>query len=80
MTSRDLHWRVAGALLFCAGCAAPRFSAEGSPWVILHVFVAVLGIVLIVNGKRVAVAIKAERSGHCDTAAAVHQARIRRRR
>lgn len=80
MTRRDLHWRVAGTLLFCAGCTGPHLTAEGSPWVIVHVFVAVLGIVLMVNGKRVAVAIKAEWSGHCYTAAAVHQARIRRRR
>jgi hypothetical protein len=80
MTRRDLQWRAAGGLLFFGGCAGPQLSAEGSAWVILHFFAAMTGIVLMANGKRVAVVLKAERSGHCATATAVHQGRTRRRR
>lgn len=78
MTGRDLVWRAAGACLFVGGCTASAIARDGSPWVGLHFLIAVLGIVLVLNGKRVAVAIRAERRGHCNTAAAVHAARLRR--
>jgi hypothetical protein len=79
MTGRDLAWRTAGAALFAGGCAASLMARDGSPWVLLHFVAAILGIVLMLNGKRVGVVIRAERRGHCDTATAVHAARIRRR-
>lgn len=78
MTGRDLMWRTAGAVLFAGGCAASLMARDGSPWA-LHFAAAIIGIVLMLNGKRVGVVIRAERRGHCDTAAAVHAARIRRR-
>lgn len=79
MTGRDLVWRTAGACLFVCACAASKIARDGSPWVVLDFLVAILGIVLVLNGKRVAVAIRAERRGHCNTAAAIHAARARRR-
>jgi hypothetical protein len=48
--------------------------------VLVHFLAAIAGLVLMVNGKRLAVFFQAERRGHCDTAAAVHAARLRRRR
>lgn len=80
MTRRDLRWRAAGALLFAGGCAGPLLSAAGSAWVILHSALAIIGLVLMANGKRVVVIFQAERRGHCDTAAAVRAARLRRRK
>lgn len=79
MTGRDLVWRTAGACLFVGGCAASTIARDGSPLVVLYFLVAILGIVLVLNGKRVAVVIQAERRGHCNTAAAIHAARVRRR-
>lgn len=79
MTVRDLTWRSAGALLFAGGSTTSLWARDGSPWVLLHFVAAIIGIVLMLNGKRVGVVIRAERRGHCDTAAAVHAARIRRR-
>jgi hypothetical protein len=79
MTGRDLAWRIAGAALLAGGCAASLMARDGSPWTLLHFVAAILGIVLMLNGKKVGVAIRAERRGHCDTAIAVHAARIRRR-
>ena len=89
MTGRDLRWRVGGAVLFVAGCAAPvigraaRSPARSiaGPLVTLPCFAAALvGIVLMLNGKRVPVLLKAERRGHCDTAAVIHSRRIRQSR
>jgi hypothetical protein len=79
MTGRDLMWRTAGGLLFAGGCAASLLARDGSPWALLRFAAAIIGIVLVLNGKGVGVVIRAERRGHCDTAAAVHAARIRRR-
>jgi hypothetical protein len=80
MTRRDLRWRMAGALLIVGGCAQPLLSTDGSAWVLVHFLAAIAGLVLMVNGKRLAVFFQAERRGHCDTPAAVHAARLRRRR
>ncbi|WP_375398640.1 hypothetical protein [uncultured Sphingomonas sp.] len=80
MTGRDLRWRVGGAVLFVAGCAAPVIGIAG-PLVTLPCFAAALvGIVLMLNGKRVPVLLKAERRGHCDTAAVIHSRRTRQSR
>lgn len=80
MTGRDLGWRIAGGCLFAGGCTASAIARDGSPWVVLHCLIAILGIVLLLNGKRVAVVIRAERRGHCNTASAIHAARRRRPR
>jgi hypothetical protein len=79
MTARDLAWRGSGLALSVGGCAVSLLDRGGSPLTVLYFLVTIAGIVLMLNGKRVAVAVKAERRGHCDTAAAIHAGRIRRR-
>lgn len=79
MTRRDRLWRAAGAVLAIGGCAAAALDADGSPMTLPFFLSAIVGIVLMLNGKRVAVLWQAERRGHCDTAAAIHAQRVRRR-
>lgn len=80
MTRRDMLWRATGAILFVSGCAASAIDADGSRLTLLYFGSTILGIVLILNGKRVAISWQAERRGHCDTAAVIHAQRIRRRK
>lgn len=80
MTRRDRLWRAAGVILFVGGCAASAVDTDGSPLTLLYFGSAILGIVLILNGKRVAIFWQAERRGHCDTAAAIRAERLRRKR
>ena len=80
MTARDLRWRMAGIAMTAGGCAAGLLDRSGSPLVILYFVLAVLGNVLMLNGKRIATMWRAERTGHQETAAAVHAGRVRRRR
>lgn len=79
MTRRDLGWRAAGAVLSIGGCTASLLDRAG-PLTLLYFLMALFGLVLMVNGKRVAVAWKAERSGHCDTASVIRAERVRRHR
>lgn len=79
MTHRDLCWRAAGLALVAAGCVAGSTDVDGSPWTLLYFLAAILGIVLMVNGKRVSTVWKAERRGHRDTATIIHAQRLRRR-
>lgn len=79
MTRRDIFWRAAGAALTVGGCVASAVGTEGSPLTLLYFGAAILGIVLMLNGKRVAITWRAERRGHCNTAAAIHAQRVRRR-
>ncbi|MBB3912612.1 hypothetical protein [Sphingomonas desiccabilis] len=78
MTGRDLRWRAAGLLVSAAACAGTFFHRDGSPLTIVSFLLAIVGIVLMLHGKRVAVALRAERRGHCQTAAAIHTQRMRR--
>lgn len=80
MTGRDTRWRITGAVLGVGACTAAAWDTDGSPLTLLHFLLAILGIVLIVNGKRVAIILQAQRRGHGQTAAAIHAQRIRRRR
>ena len=79
MTGRDLAWRAGGLALAVGGCAASLLDRSGSPFTIIYFLLTIAGLVLLLNGKRVAIALQAERRGHCDTAAAVHAGRVRRR-
>lgn len=79
MTRRDLRWRAAGLALSAGGCAAGLLHRAGSPFTLLYFVAAILGIVLMLNGKRVPIAFAAERRGHRDTAATIHARRSRRR-
>ena len=80
MTGRDLAWRVAGVAVAGTAAAGGLTAREGSPLVIVYFVAAIVGIVLMLHGKRVAVAWRAERHGHRDTAAAIHSRRVERHR
>lgn len=77
MTKRDLLWRGAGAVLsIVAGGLA--MGLDHSPVVLLLFPLVLIGLALMINGKRVAVAFQAERRGHCHTAEVIHAERLRR--
>lgn len=80
MTWRDLGWRTSGALLYAGGCGGALLNEQGSTWVMIEFLGVIVGMVLMLNGKRVAVALRAELRGHPRTADAVHAARLQRRR
>jgi hypothetical protein len=79
MKKRDLTWRVAGAVLSLGACAA-ALTMDGSPLILLLFPLVLFGLTLMINGKRVAVAWRAERRGHFNTATVIHAERIRRHR
>lgn len=79
MTRTDLAWRAAGAALTVGGCLAGCLHRPGTPVTLLYFMAAILGIVLMLNGKRVAVVLKAERRNHQHTAGIIHARRVRRR-
>lgn len=79
MTRRDACWRGAGAVLSGGACAA-TLVLDGAVLALVLFPVTLLGIVLMVNGKKVATALRAERRGHCHTAAVIHAERVRRHR
>jgi hypothetical protein len=79
MTRRDKRWRVVGAALFAAAYGSTYLTAEDSALVIVMFIGGAIGVLLLLSGKKVMVAWQAERSGHRDTADAVHAARVRRR-
>jgi hypothetical protein len=67
MTRRDLAWRAGGALLIVLGCTASAFTGSydiGPGIALLGMPVAFFGLVLAVQGKRVPMAIRIERSRH----------------
>ncbi len=80
MTRRDLAWRASGAALFAAAATVGFISRGGSAAVLgLPAFcLALLGIVLIVQGRRVPAALRIERSGHRTLAQAIHERHRRR--
>ena len=86
MTLRDMMWRAGGLALFGTACAIGfdnRFSdgsvATTSSAVpgLLSFGLAIMGIVLLVHGKRVALAWRIERSRHRNLAATIHARRQR---
>lgn len=78
MTRRDLQWRAGGGALTAASCAICA-GCDGSPLTILLFSLALLGLPLMIHGKRVGQMFRAERHGHHHTVDAVHAARLRRR-
>lgn len=80
MTRRDVRWRAAGVVVSVGACAAGLLDRDGSPRTLLYFLAAIIGIVLMVNGKRVLVAWKAERRGHGDLTGALGARRLRRYR
>ncbi|MDR6847574.1 hypothetical protein J2X47_001786 [Sphingomonas sp. BE270] len=80
MRQRDLAWRGVGAVAFAFAAAiglADRM--DGGSLLALPAFgVALIGLVLIVQGKRVAAAVRVERSRHRALLAAIRARRARR--
>ncbi|WP_428680844.1 hypothetical protein [Sphingopyxis sp.] len=84
MTQRDLVWRVAGAALIASGALATRAAtaAAGSADLVglLGVLVAAGGLLLLICGKKVGLALRVERSRHRELPGAIRTARQARRR
>lgn len=84
MTPRDLIWRAAGVTLIAFGALATRAAttATGSADLVglLGVLVAGGGLLLLIGGKRVALALRVERSRHRELPGAIRSARQARRR
>lgn len=79
MTRRDRAWRAAGAALFAAACAIGVINRlDGGSAGLPGFGLAVLGLVLLVQGKRVPAAMRVERSPHRTLARAIRQRRARR--
>ncbi|EZP50770.1 MULTISPECIES: hypothetical protein [Sphingomonas] len=78
MTRRDLRWKLVGVALTAAGCAL-LLVLDRSPLMIAVFPLAFAGLPLMIHGKRVGQAIRAERRGHYNTAEVLHAARLRRR-
>lgn len=78
MTRRDLRWKAGGFALLASSCAMCLL-LDGSPALIVFFPLALLGLPLMIHGKRVGQVLQAERKGHSHTVEAVHAARVRRR-
>ena len=78
MTRRDLQWKAVGFVLTAASCAI-SLALDGSPLMIAVFPLAFAGLPLMIHGKRVGQALRAERRGHYHTADVLHAARLRRR-
>ncbi|KQN30476.1 hypothetical protein ASF00_06990 [Sphingomonas sp. Leaf34] len=79
MTKRVFVWRSAGVMLgLAAGVTA--ITVEDSSLVVLLLPLVLIGLTLMINGKRVAIAFQAERRGHWHTAEVIHAERLRRHR
>jgi hypothetical protein len=79
MTKRDMLWRGAGAVM-SLGAGATALATDSAPLVVLLFLMILLGLTLMINGKRVAIALQAERRGHHHTAETIHARRVRRHR
>jgi hypothetical protein len=79
VTRRDIAWRAVGLIMAVAACGVAA-AMNGSALAILVFPLALLGLTLMINGKRVAVVLQAERYGHGHTAEAIHAVRLRRTR
>ena len=79
MTRRDVLWRAIGVVLAVGACGVAA-AVNGSAMAMLVFPIALLGLTLMINGKRVVVVLRAERHGHGHTAEAIHAVRLRRSR
>ncbi|OJU22422.1 MAG: hypothetical protein BGN95_09520 [Sphingomonas sp. 66-10] len=83
MTARDFAWRALGALLMIGSYAASALvpTAVARATALPGFAVAIAGLVLLVQGKRVALALRIERGRHRELPRAIHaRHRIRRAR
>ena len=79
MTRRDILWRGIGVVLAVGACGVAA-AVNGSAMAMLVFPIALLGLTLMINGKRVVAVLRAERHGHGHTAEAIHAVRLRRSR
>ncbi len=79
MKRRDIVWRGIGLAMAAGACGVATMTG-GSALAMLAFPIALLGLTLMINGKRVVVALRAERHGHGHTAEAIHAVRLRRTR
>lgn len=79
MTRRDLQWKAGGFALFASSCAM-CLAFDGSAAMVVFFPLALLGLPLMIHGKRVGQLLRAERHGHSHTVEVVHAARVRHRR
>ncbi|HET9512254.1 MAG TPA: hypothetical protein VFO80_13985 [Sphingomonas sp.] len=77
MTRRDLQWKAGGFALLASSCVM-CLALNGSPAMIVFFPLALLGLPLMIHGKRVGQLLRAERRGHSHTADVIHAARVRR--
>lgn len=84
MTVRDLRWRISGATLLFIGSfivhGATEAAGSADMLGLLGLLVAAGGLLLLIGGRRVALALKVERSRHRELPAAIRVARQFRRR
>ncbi|MEN3748208.1 hypothetical protein TPR58_13615 [Sphingomonas sp. HF-S3] len=82
MTRRDLGWRAAGVAMIILGWSASlgaRSDAAGMEVLgLLGFSLAMAGLVLAVQGRRVAAALRVERSRHRDLPMRIRSHRMRR--
>ncbi|SFO30644.1 hypothetical protein [Sphingomonas sp. OK281] len=79
MTRRDILWRGIGVVLAVGACGLAA-AMNGAALAMLVFPIALLGLTLMINGKRVVVVLRAERHGHAHTAEVIHAVRLRRSR
>lgn len=79
MTRRDILWRSGGAVLILTGYAATGAAIDAVPRADLiglsGLAVAGAGLLLLLGGRKVAAALRVERSRHRDLPGAIRRAR-----
>lgn len=78
MTRRDLQWKAGGLALTTISCVV-CVGLDGAPLTILFFPLALLGLPLMIHGKRVGQMVRAERRGHSHTIGVLHAAHLRQR-
>lgn len=79
MSGHDLAWRAAGITMMVAGAASTAIADVALGVTLAGFALAIAGVILAVQGDRVPLAIRIERSRHRDLPARVHARRVRRR-
>lgn len=83
MTRRDLFWRSAGAVMVGAGYLATLAATDagGAADIVglAGIFMAAAGLLFILGGKRVVLALRVERSRHRELPSVIHASRRSRR-
>jgi hypothetical protein len=85
MTRRDFRWRVLGAVLFIGGPSLAlltpgRAAGPHGLVTVLCLVATLLGLVLLIRGRKVALALRVENSPHRMLPALLHERRLKRRR